>query len=128
MGGWQELLGSVATGQFGQSAGGQTDEAYRLVSDGAQGARSVLGRRLMRVCFGWTSRTEDELADQAEEVTVFVPVQIDIDVDTFKIRDAFVWNINGTNLPLPGGATRPISGLRFSKLTQPTALFNSQRN
>lgn len=25
----------------------------------------------------------------------FIPVQIDIDVDTFKIRDSFVWNVNG---------------------------------
>lgn len=33
--------------------------------------------------------------DQAVERAVFVPVQIDIDVDTFKIRDAFVWNANG---------------------------------
>lgn len=40
--------------------------------------------------------SEDQLEEQAEEQAIFVPIQIDIDVDTFKIRDAFVWNINGT--------------------------------
>lgn len=41
------------------------------------------------------------MEEQAAEPSVLVPVQIDIDVDTFKIRDAFVWNINGAFLSLP---------------------------
>lgn len=47
-------------------------------------------RALSRFC-----STEDQLEEQAEKPAIFVPIQIDIDVDTFKIRDAFVWNING---------------------------------
>ncbi|SGZ26558.1 BQ5605_C024g09939 [Microbotryum silenes-dioicae] len=36
----------------------------------------------------------DQLEDQAEQQAVFVPIQIDLEVDTFRIRDSFVWNIN----------------------------------
>lgn len=43
--------------------------------------------------------TEDQLEDQANERDVYVPIQIDIDVETFKIRDSFVWNINGSLAP-----------------------------
>ncbi|SCZ88006.1 BZ3500_MvSof-1268-A1-R1_Chr2-1g04129 [Microbotryum saponariae] len=38
--------------------------------------------------------SEDQLEDQAEQQAVFVPIQIDLEVDTFRIRDSFVWNIN----------------------------------
>ncbi|KAK4705948.1 chromatin structure-remodeling complex subunit SFH1, partial [Phenoliferia sp. Uapishka_3] len=41
-----------------------------------------------------TPFSEDQLEDQAEANAVLVPIQIDIDVDTFKIRDSFVWNLN----------------------------------
>lgn len=39
--------------------------------------------------------SEDQLEEQASKDTLLVPILIDIDVDTFKIRDAFVWNVNG---------------------------------
>lgn len=38
---------------------------------------------------------ESQIEAQAEKPDRFVPIQIDLDVDTFKIRDAFVWNANG---------------------------------
>ncbi|SCV72277.1 BQ2448_4971 [Microbotryum intermedium] len=38
--------------------------------------------------------SEDQLEDQADQQTVFVPIQIDLEVDMFRIRDSFVWNIN----------------------------------
>ncbi|GAA5868176.1 hypothetical protein JCM3774_000589 [Rhodotorula dairenensis] len=37
--------------------------------------------------------TEDQLEEHAERRAALVPVQIDLDVDTFKIRDTFVWNV-----------------------------------
>lgn len=40
--------------------------------------------------------TEDQLEEAADVPPVFIPVQIDLDVDTFKIRDCFVWNVRGT--------------------------------
>lgn len=39
--------------------------------------------------------SEEHLEAQADRPDNFVPIQIDLDVDTFKIRDAFVWNANG---------------------------------
>lgn len=42
--------------------------------------------------------TDEQLEDQAEEQPVLVPIQLELDVDTFKIRDSFVWNIRGTTL------------------------------
>ncbi|GAA6054256.1 hypothetical protein JCM3770_005146 [Rhodotorula araucariae] len=41
-----------------------------------------------------TACTEDQLEEAAEVLGAFIPVQIDLDVDTFKIRDCFVWNVN----------------------------------
>ncbi|GAA5941229.1 hypothetical protein JCM3775_006654 [Rhodotorula graminis] len=41
-----------------------------------------------------TACTEDQLDEAAETPGVFIPVQIDLDVDTFKIRDCFVWNVH----------------------------------
>ncbi|GJN90717.1 hypothetical protein Rhopal_003731-T1 [Rhodotorula paludigena] len=38
--------------------------------------------------------TEEQLEEHADVPGAFIPVQIDIDVDTFKIRDSFVWNVN----------------------------------
>lgn len=49
--------------------------------------------------------SEDQMETQASQTAVLVPIQIDIDVDTFKIRDAFVWNLNGAS---------PISSCRTS--------------
>ncbi|BGP40348.1 Chromatin structure remodeling complex protein sfh1 [Rhodotorula kratochvilovae] len=41
-----------------------------------------------------TACTEDQLEEAAETPGAFIPVQIDLDVDTFKIRDCFVWNVH----------------------------------
>ncbi|GAA5850750.1 hypothetical protein JCM5353_000220 [Sporobolomyces roseus] len=38
--------------------------------------------------------TEEQLEDLAEIPAAFVPIQIDLDYKTFKIRDSFVWNVN----------------------------------
>ncbi|GAA5895999.1 hypothetical protein JCM6882_005582 [Rhodosporidiobolus microsporus] len=38
--------------------------------------------------------SEEELEEHAETPGAFVAVQIDLDVDAFKVRDSFVWNIN----------------------------------
>jgi hypothetical protein len=35
------------------------------------------------------------LEDLAEIPGTFIPIQIDLDYRTFKIRDSFVWNIHG---------------------------------
>ncbi|GAA6017321.1 hypothetical protein JCM8202_005637 [Rhodotorula sphaerocarpa] len=40
-----------------------------------------------------TAFTEDQLEEHAGRGGALVPVQIDLDVDTFKIRDSFVWNV-----------------------------------
>jgi chromatin structure-remodeling complex subunit SFH1 len=34
-----------------------------------------------------------EYAALAEEV--MIPIRLDIDLDSFKIKDAFMWNMNG---------------------------------
>ena len=48
------------------------------------------------VCIRYRSRsTEDQLEEHAERRGALVPVSIDLDVDTFKIRDTFVWNVQG---------------------------------
>ncbi|KAK4056719.1 Chromatin structure remodeling complex protein sfh1 [Microbotryomycetes sp. JL221] len=36
--------------------------------------------------------SEDQLEAQARKQAVYVPVEIDLEVDGFRIRDAFVWN------------------------------------
>lgn len=38
-----------------------------------------------------------ENAALAEEV--MIPIRLDIDLETFKIKDAFMWNMNGTLPP-----------------------------
>ncbi|GAA5828874.1 hypothetical protein JCM11251_005904 [Rhodosporidiobolus azoricus] len=38
--------------------------------------------------------SEEELEEHAEKPGHFVAVQIDLDVDTFKVRDSFVWNVH----------------------------------
>ncbi|GAA5925861.1 Sfh1p [Sporobolomyces koalae] len=38
--------------------------------------------------------TEEQLEDLAEIPAAFVPIQIDLDYRTFKIRDSFVWNVH----------------------------------
>ncbi|GAA5874572.1 hypothetical protein JCM16303_002908 [Sporobolomyces ruberrimus] len=38
--------------------------------------------------------TEEQLEDLAEIPGTFIPIQIDLDYRTFKIRDSFVWNIH----------------------------------
>ncbi|RKP07236.1 hypothetical protein THASP1DRAFT_8961, partial [Thamnocephalis sphaerospora] len=38
--------------------------------------------------------TEEELAINAERGERLVPVRVDLDLDTFKIRDCFLWNLN----------------------------------
>jgi hypothetical protein len=51
--------------------------------------------------------SEDQMETQASQAAVLVPIQIDIDVDTFKIRDAFVWNLNGVQpVSLPESPTK----------------------
>lgn len=39
------------------------------------------------------------MEEHAEQPGAFITVQIDLDVDSFKIRDSFVWNVHGTLLP-----------------------------
>ncbi|GAA5975417.1 hypothetical protein JCM11641_004257 [Rhodosporidiobolus odoratus] len=39
------------------------------------------------------AHTEEKLEEHAEEIGAFVPIQIDLDVDSFKVRDSFVWNV-----------------------------------
>ena len=40
--------------------------------------------------------SEDELELQAGKKSLLVPIHLDLDVDTFKIRDSFVWDASGT--------------------------------
>lgn len=40
-------------------------------------------------------RPEHDLAKVAQNRTVLVPVRIDLDADTFRIRDVFMWNMMG---------------------------------
>lgn len=42
----------------------------------------------------WIS-TDEEAAINAERGEQLVPVRVDIDLDAFKIRDCFLWNLNG---------------------------------
>ncbi|KAK4054521.1 hypothetical protein OIV83_001015 [Microbotryomycetes sp. JL201] len=36
--------------------------------------------------------SEDQLETQAKKTAVYVPIDIDLDIDGFRIRDSFVWN------------------------------------
>ncbi|KAI5474587.1 chromatin structure-remodeling complex subunit SFH1 [Pseudohyphozyma bogoriensis] len=38
--------------------------------------------------------SEDQLEEAAEKPAILVPISIELDVETFKIRDSFVWNLN----------------------------------
>ncbi|GAA5948089.1 hypothetical protein JCM3765_007104 [Sporobolomyces pararoseus] len=40
------------------------------------------------------SQTEEELEEFAETRTNLIPIQLDLDYRTFKIRDSFLWNIH----------------------------------
>ena len=39
--------------------------------------------------------TEDVLKAAAENPELLVPVRVEVDTDTHRIRDCFVWNLNG---------------------------------
>lgn len=39
---------------------------------------------------------EDELAEEAEKPELLVPITVELVVDGYRIRDAFLWNLNGT--------------------------------
>jgi chromatin structure-remodeling complex subunit SFH1 len=43
-----------------------------------------------------------ESAALAEDV--MIPIRLDIDLDSYKIKDAFMWNMNGS--PSPGQSPR----------------------
>ncbi|KAM0752653.1 SNF5-domain-containing protein [Meredithblackwellia eburnea MCA 4105] len=38
--------------------------------------------------------SEEQIESQANQASVLVPINIDLDVDNFKIRDSFLWNVN----------------------------------
>lgn len=40
-------------------------------------------------------RSEEELDAAALAKEILIPIRIDIDTDTHRIRDCFVWNLNG---------------------------------
>jgi chromatin structure-remodeling complex subunit SFH1 len=44
--------------------------------------------------------TDKQLADQSERREILVPVRIEIDLETHRVRDAFIWNLND-ELTLP---------------------------
>ncbi|BGP16457.1 hypothetical protein JCM10213_003987 [Rhodosporidiobolus nylandii] len=52
-----------------------------------------------------SAHSEEELEDHAEAGGAFVPIQIDLDVDTFKVRDTFTWNVR-EKLISPGAFAR----------------------
>lgn len=59
------------------------------------------------------NRTEGQLEDLAEIPAAFVPIQIDLDYKTFKIRDSFVWNVNGMLRVSSTSTSRPYSKVSF---------------
>ena len=41
-------------------------------------------------------RTELQMENAALAEEVMIPIRLDIDLESFKIKDAFMWNMNGT--------------------------------
>ncbi|KAM0791306.1 hypothetical protein ACM66B_005778 [Microbotryomycetes sp. NB124-2] len=86
-----------SNGTPGPVAGAQPEpEAKQVWGDG----KSYLGQmppgNLLTVQLRGKTKhayfSEDQLEAQAKKPAVLVPIEIDLDVDGFKIRDAFVWN------------------------------------
>lgn len=47
--------------------------------------------------------SEDQVREQAQQEELLIPINLDLDVNSFKIRDAFVWNLRGTLVLAPCG-------------------------
>ena len=43
-------------------------------------------------------RTDVQMENAALAEDVMIPIRLDIDLDSYKIKDAFMWNMNGTAL------------------------------
>ncbi|KAI7869506.1 hypothetical protein BDF14DRAFT_1782128 [Spinellus fusiger] len=39
--------------------------------------------------------TLEEVIEQADKEDTLVPIRIDLDMDGYKLRDTFTWNLNG---------------------------------
>jgi hypothetical protein len=46
-------------------------------------------------------RTDIQMENAALADEVMIPIRLDIDLDSFKIKDAFMWNMNGFVLSHP---------------------------
>ena len=40
-------------------------------------------------------RSEAQIKGAFEEPEVLIPIRLDLEVESFKIKDAFTWNMNG---------------------------------
>lgn len=47
---------------------------------------------------GIYSRTEPQMDNAALAEEVMIPIRLDIDLESCKIKDAFMWNMNGGRL------------------------------
>jgi chromatin structure-remodeling complex subunit SFH1 len=47
-----------------------------------------------------TCRTDVQMENAALAEEVMIPIRLDIDLDSFKIKDSFMWNMNGIILSL----------------------------
>jgi len=45
------------------------------------------------------NRTDTQMEKAALAEEVMIPIRLDIDLDSFKIKDAFMWNMNGRPNP-----------------------------
>jgi hypothetical protein len=44
----------------------------------------------------WTNdRTDLQMENAALAEEVMIPIRLDMDLESFKIKDAFMWNMNG---------------------------------
>jgi hypothetical protein len=44
---------------------------------------------------GVNCRTDLQMENAALAEEVMIPIRLDIDLESFKIKDAFMWNMNG---------------------------------
>src|SRR5258707_3330249 len=68
----------------------------------------------MLICFVLAFRPLGRVQKAVEAREILIPIRIDLDTDTHRIRDCFMWNLNGApySPPLSFIATNILSLLR----------------
>lgn len=76
-------------------------------------------RDLVSLC-RLSHRSEEQLELHAEEKAMLVPIRIELDTETHRIRDCFLWNVNGAPVSaIDSGAAHLAQNTRSSRTTLP---------